>query len=159
MVLDQQHADAEPADRGDQRPQQLDFVARQPRRRLVEQQEGRIEHQRAGNLQEAQFAVLQPVGAHVRPAASSPTACERQQGAVAQFAFPRAGAGARLSIVSRKLHRPRTVPPIMTLASTEASPTMRGVWKVRAMPTPARVCGAPGASAAPRRRTAPESGR
>jgi hypothetical protein len=26
-----------------------------------------------------------------------------------------------------------TVPPIMTFSSTEAAPTRRGVWKVRAM--------------------------
>ena len=36
---------------------------RQTRRRLVEHQEGRPQHQSAGDLHEAQFAVLQAVGA------------------------------------------------------------------------------------------------
>ncbi len=54
----------------------------------------------------------------------------------------------RASAAARKPARPRTVPPSMTLSSTEASPTRRGVWKVRAMPRPTRVCGAPGGSAA-----------
>ena len=65
MMFYQQYGGATPADRLDQRTQTFDLVAGQTRGRLVEQQEVRIEHQRAGDLDETQFAVLQAVGADV----------------------------------------------------------------------------------------------
>ena len=60
VVLHQQDAGATGADRLDQPGQSFDLVAGKARGRLVEQQEIRIEHQRARNFDEAQFAVLQP---------------------------------------------------------------------------------------------------
>ena len=44
---------------------------------------------------------------------------------------------------SAKVAWPSIVPPIITFSSTDASPIARGVWKVRAIPRPARVCVAP----------------
>jgi len=58
----------------------------------------------------------------------------------------------------RKLTRPPIVAPIITFSSTEASPMMRGVWKVRAMPSPARLCGAAASSCRAPMATAPLSG-
>ena len=48
----------------DQLAEPQDLVGREPRRGLVEQQELRAQHQRAGDLDEAQLAVLQPVRPH-----------------------------------------------------------------------------------------------
>src|SRR6185436_135619 len=53
MVLDQQHAGAAGADRLDQPGQSLDLVVGKAGGGFVEQQEIRIEHQRAGDLDEA----------------------------------------------------------------------------------------------------------
>jgi len=66
MVLDQQHTGAAGADRLDQPGQPLDLVIGKAGGGLIQQQEIRIEHQRAGDLDEAQFAVLQPVRSHLR---------------------------------------------------------------------------------------------
>ena len=41
---------------------------------------------------------------------------------------------------SRTVPLPSIVPPIMTFSSTDAEPTMRGVWKVRAIRMCARRC-------------------
>ncbi len=49
----------------DQRGQALDFVAGETRGGFVQQQEIRLQHQRARDLDEAQFAVLQAIGADV----------------------------------------------------------------------------------------------
>ena len=65
MMLDQQHASALAADRLDQRTEPLDLLGRQAGGRLVEHQESRPQHQGAGDLDEAQLAVLQAVGTHV----------------------------------------------------------------------------------------------
>ena len=47
-----------------QRAEPPDLLGREAGRGLVEQQERGAQHQRARDLDEAQFAVLQPVGAH-----------------------------------------------------------------------------------------------
>ena len=47
-----------------QRAEPPDLLGREAGRRLVEQQEGGAQHQGARDLDEAQLAVLQPVGAH-----------------------------------------------------------------------------------------------
>ena len=46
----------------------------------------------------------------------------------------------------------------MTFSIALASPTMRGVWKVRAMPSAARACGVPNVSAADPIRASPACG-
>ena len=50
------------------------------------------------------------------------------------------------------------VPPIMTFSSTEAEPTIRGVWNVRAIRIWARWWRANNGNAAPFRLTLPRSG-
>ena len=64
-MFDQQHPGAARGNRLDQAGQPLDLVTGEPGGRLIEQQEVRIEHQRAGNLDEAKFAVLQAIGADI----------------------------------------------------------------------------------------------
>ena len=70
----------------DQRAEPRDLVGRQAGGRLVQQQEGRAQHQRAGDLHEAQLAVLQPVGAH-RGERLQPDDRQRQHRRVAQHGF------------------------------------------------------------------------
>ena len=86
MVLDQQHAGAGLCDRHDERAEPTDLLGRQSGRRLVEQQEGRAQHQRARDLDEAQLAVLQPVGAHSGEPLQ-PDRRQRQHRGVAQHGF------------------------------------------------------------------------
>ena len=86
MVLDQQHAGAALADLLDQLAQPPDLVGRQAGRRLVQQQERRMQHQRAGDLHEAQLAVLQPVGPHGGQRLQ-PDGAQRQHRLLAQRAF------------------------------------------------------------------------
>src|SRR5580693_933641 len=66
MMLDQQDAAASLSDRLDENPEARDLVGGEAGRRFVEEQEGGAQHERAGDLQEAELAVLQPVRARVR---------------------------------------------------------------------------------------------
>ena len=59
---------------------------------------------------------------------------------------------------STNVPSPSMVPPIMTFSSTEAEPTMRGVWNVRAIRMCARRWRANAGSAAPFSLTAPGCG-
>ena len=158
VVLDEEDACAAPAHLPDKLGEALDLVGREPRRRFVEEQEGGAQHEGAGDLDEAQLAVLQPVGADVGERLEA----DRLQGAARPPCgnpAPR-GAGAAARAGPRgSSPLPCTVPPIMTFSITEASPTMRGVWNVRAMPRRARVRGSPGSSSPSPRRTRPSCGR
>src|SRR5271169_1696544 len=58
MMLDQQDAAAGLPDRLDERPKARDLVGGEAGRRFVEEQEGRAQHERAGDLHEAELAVL-----------------------------------------------------------------------------------------------------
>ena len=141
MMLDQQHAGAGAADRLDQRAEPPDLLGRQAGRRLVEHQAGRAQHQGAGDLDEAQLAVLQAVGAHggeLTPARRWPAPASPPRADA-----PRRGDGAAgASSDSAKLPWPSIVPPIITFSSTDAAPISRGVWKVRAMRCRRAQCGA-----------------
>ncbi len=64
MMLYQQHAGASLCDLDEECAETPDLLGREAGRRLVEQQEGGAQYQAARDLDEAQFAVLQPVGAH-----------------------------------------------------------------------------------------------
>ena len=88
-----------------------------------------------------------------------PDDAQRQRPLAHAATFRRADGAAAHSRHSTKRARPSMVPPIMTFSSTDASPMMRGVWKVRAMPRPARVCGAPRGSATSPSRTVARCGR
>src|SRR5450756_717890 len=86
MMLDQQHAGTRTANRLDQYAEAADFFREEAGRRFVEQQKRRAQHQRAGDLREAQLAVLQPVGAH-RGEPLQPDRRQGQHGGVAQRGF------------------------------------------------------------------------
>src|ERR1700755_994653 len=58
MMFDHQHARAGLRDRQNERTEASDLLRRESGRRLVEQQEGRTQHQRARDLGETQLAVL-----------------------------------------------------------------------------------------------------
>src|SRR5271165_7614283 len=66
MMLDQQDPAAGLLDRLDERPEARDLIGREAGGWFVEEQEGRAQHKRAGDLHEAELAVLQPVRALVR---------------------------------------------------------------------------------------------
>src|SRR5271154_769615 len=66
MMLDQQDAATGPPNRLDERPEARDLVGGEAGGGFVEEQEGRAQHERAGDLHEAELAVLQPVRALVR---------------------------------------------------------------------------------------------
>ena len=66
MMFHQQHTGTASADRGDQPTEALDLVGGQARRRFVQQQEHRMQHQGARDFHEPQFTVLEPVGAYRR---------------------------------------------------------------------------------------------
>ena len=133
------------ADRLDQRGQPFDLVAGEPGGGFVEQQEIRLQHQRARDLDEAQFAVLQAVGADIGQR-FQPDHAEQRARLGAEHALVAPVARQRQQRLDER-RLPSMVPPIMTFSSTEASPITRGVWKVRAMPRAARSAGMPGGSA------------
>jgi hypothetical protein len=66
MMFDQQDAAAGLPDRLDERPEARDLVGGEASGGFVEEQEGRAQHECAGDLHEAELAVLQPVRALVR---------------------------------------------------------------------------------------------
>ena len=86
MMFHHQHAGTGLCDRQDERAEPTDLLGRESGRRLVEQQEGRAQHQGARDLREAQLAVLQPVGAHSGEPLQ-PDCRQRQHGGVAQHGF------------------------------------------------------------------------
>jgi len=57
VMFHREHVGALAADPLDQLAEPLDLVRRKARRRFVKQQEGGFQHQRAGDLDEAQLAV------------------------------------------------------------------------------------------------------
>src|SRR5262245_22025317 len=65
MVLDEEYARSLLADGLDQLAEALDLVDGKAGGRFVQQQEARFQHQRARDLDEAQLAVLEAVGADV----------------------------------------------------------------------------------------------
>src|SRR5450759_4646162 len=71
MMLNQHHTNAAPDDLLYELSEPLDFVRCQTRRWLVEQKEGRLGHERAGDFDEAQLAVLQTIRADIGEALQS----------------------------------------------------------------------------------------
>ena len=126
VMFDQQHAGALMADRLDQGAQSKNFVGGQAGRGFVQQKKARMQHQRAGDLHEAQLAVLQPVrphgGQHLQP-----DDAQRQRRVRMRSAISSRRCRGRSSRASANVAWPPMVPPIMTFCSTDASPTMRGV--------------------------------
>ena len=133
VMLDQRRAGAGTRDRDHQRARAARSPRPNPGRRLVaEAEERRAQHQRARDFRKTQFAVLQPVGAHRRETLKADRR-QGQHGGVAQQNFVAAMARQRQKSNSMNVPWPSMVPPIMTFCSTDAEPTMRGVWNIRAM--------------------------
>ena len=113
----------------------LDLVVGEAAGRLVEQDEARPHGQAAGDLQEALLGMVEQVGAPAAGRGRGPTPCSSSPRAARSARSSRPTAG-RPSAVARKPRRAcgqRAEHGVVEHAA--ASPSRRGFWKVRAMPS------------------------
>ncbi len=121
-VADEEDRDAAVAQAADDREQALDLVGRERRRRLVEDQDARVDRERLGDLDELLVG-------H-RQAADRRADVEPDVELLEQRLAPRAGSRPSRSVRSG----PRGAWPMKTFSATVRSGNRRGSWWTTAMP-------------------------
>ena len=144
VVLDQDHRDAVVADLADDRDQLLDVGRGQAGGRLVEQQQLRVERQRAARSRAGAACRRAGCAPPRRRGAPRPTNSSSAMRARPRRRAPRAGSAACAASTSSRLLRKVWCRPTSTFCSAVISPNSCTFWKVRAMPDSAisrRACG------------------